>query len=283
MSLRATLRCIAREWFVALCAYSLLIAPFGCQLQRSLFDDDGIAGELSTSSAGLFINDDLSSPLLIAGRNNAGDAFFVYGTRDADGNLAEIESILVRTADGEESFVTFESGRPVHAQAPDGSYVHIAYQEVSQSRLTATTELYTAQTEAKESYTVDIDLAQTAEQIARLVEEATGQELKTTTLTSRSLDKDDLRSLRITIFSPLFALFVVPLVAAVTVMTVILGQVLVLVYQTVVVAIQTVLLAVFSPLFLVASLLSETIVRIEFVPFSDLFITIPPPPIVILF
>lgn len=283
MTLRATMRCIAREWLVALCAYSLLIAPFGCQLQRSLLDDDGLAGELSTRSAGLFINDDLDSPLLIAGRNNAGDAFFVYGTRDADGNLAEIESIVVRTADGEESFVTFESGRPVYAQGPDGSYVHITYQEVSPSRLTATAELYNAQTEAKESYTVDIDLAQTAQQIARLVEEATGQELKTTTLAARSLDKDDLRSLRITIFSPLFTLFVVPLVAAVTVMTVILGQVLVLVYKTVVVAIQAVLLAVFSPLFLVASLLSETIVRIEFVPFSDLFITIPPPPIIILF
>ena len=280
MSIRANLRSVAREWFVALCCYSLLIAPFGCQLQGSLFDT---GGELNTSSAGLFINDDLDDPLLIAGRNGAGDAFFVYGTRDADGNLAEIESILVRTADGQESFITFESGRPVHAQGPDGSYVHISYVEVSSSRLAATAVLYNADTGQEQSFTADVDLEQTAAEIAGLVQRVTGQELKTTELASKGLDKDGLRALRVTVYSPLFTLFVVPLVTAVTLMIVVLGQILVAVYYLVVATLQAVLLSVFSPLFLVAALLSEVVLRVEFVPFTDLFIKIPPPPVVILF
>jgi hypothetical protein len=281
MSAGATLRCLAREWFIAVSLYSLVIAPFGCELQGPLFDD-GSGEELNTSSAGLFINDDVESPLLIAGRNSAGDAFFVYGTRGADGNLAEIESIVVLTAGGEQSFVTFESGRPVHAQGPDGSYVHITYEEVSPARLAAAAELYDARSGEKQTYRVDIDLAQAAEQIAALVQQVTGQELKVTDLNSRALDKNDLRELRITVYSPLFALFVVPLVAAVALMTVILGQILIAIYELVVATIQAVLLTVFSPLFLIAALLNEVIVRIEFVPVTDLFITIPSPPIVIL-
>ena len=61
-------------------------------------------------------------------------------------------------------------------------------------------------------------------------------------------------------------------------MTVILGQILVFVYEVVVVALQTVLLVIFSPVFLIAELLNDVIVRIEFVPLVDLFISIPPPP-----
>jgi len=279
---QTTLRGVLREWFIALCCYSLVIAPFGCQLQSSLFEDEDSSGGLNTSSAGLFINNDSGDPLLIAGRGADGDAFFVYGTRDANGNLAEIDSIIVETAGGERSFVTFESGRPVHVQGPDGSYAHISYEEVSQSRLTATAEVFNAQTGAQQTYVVDVDLDLAVDQIAALVEQATGRQLKTTSLNKQMFDKDTLRGQRVTIFSPLFALFVVPLVAAVTVMTVVLGQILVFVYEVVVVALQTVLLVIFSPVFLIAQLLSEVVVRVEFVPLMDLFISIPPPPTIIL-
>ena len=173
MSTRSSWRAIAREWFWALTCYSLLIAPFGCELRTGGSLQDGIGAALDY---GLFINEDTDDPLLIAARNSNGDAFFVFGTRDANGNLEEIESISVLTAEGEESFITFELGRPVHIQGPDGSYAHITYTEVSAERLTAGVELYNAATTEKETFQIDIDLEQTAAQIAELVRAATGQE-----------------------------------------------------------------------------------------------------------
>ena len=98
MSIRSSWRTIGREWFCALTCYSLLIAPFGCELLGGGLDGglpDGSSGALN---AGLFINEDTEDPLLIAGQNANGDAFFVFGTRDENGGLEEIESILVRTA-----------------------------------------------------------------------------------------------------------------------------------------------------------------------------------------
>jgi len=219
---------------------------------------------------------------LVAGWNANGDAFFVFGTRADDGALEEIESILVRMADGEESFIAFESGRPVHVQGPDGSYVHITYEEVSPQRLAANVELYNAATAEKSAYTADIDLEQTAAEIAELVRAATGQELETTALVGgEAVDKDGRQRVRITIFSPLYAAFVLPLLAAVGLMTIILGQVLVAVYVLVAATLELVLLAVFLPLFLMAEILSDVVFRVELVPLSLIFDFLPPPPIVI--
>ena len=283
MSTRSSWHASAREWFWALTCYSLLIAPFGCELRTGGLGgsvQDGLGAALDY---GLFINEDTDDPLLIAARNSNGDAFFVYGTRDEDGNLEEIESISVLTAEGEESFITFELGRPEHIQGPDGSYAHITYTEVSAERLTASVELYNAATTEKETFQIDIDLQQTAAQIAELVRAATGQELETTTLVGDEVVvKDGQQRVRITIFSPWYAAFVLPLVAAVGLMTVVLGQMMLAMYAVVAITVQAVLLAVFSPLFLVAEILGDVVFRVELVPLSVVFDFLPPPPIVIL-
>ena len=280
MSARILLRQIAWDWLAGLACFALLIAPLGCQLQTGTFDLSGLLGSNGSTAAGagLFINEG-DGPLLIAGRADAG-AFFVFGTRDAGGNPAEIESILVQAADGSESFVAFESGRPVHIQGPDGSYAHIQYDEVSTSRLAATVELFDAAAQSTETYTAQIDLQQTAEQIADLVRDATGVELKTTTLRALSGEKSGQREVRITIFSPLFALFVIPLAAVIAATTVILGQVLVLMLEAVVATREVVLLAVFSPLFLIAELFNQAAIRIEFLPLSAVFEVLPNGPII---
>jgi hypothetical protein len=301
------LRAAAREWFIALTCFSLMIAPFGCRLQSSAPADDltgsGGAGGSSGLTAGLFIESDFAAAHLLGGRNAEGDSFFVYGTRDSQGNLQEVQSILVRTVDGQESFLAFESGRPVHARGPDGSYVHVTYGEVSAERVTATVVLYNAATGEKQTYPVEIDLRQTAAQVAELVRNVTGQELETVSeadaraaagASAKPLDQQggeqDARPLgklsgqervRITIFSPLFSIFVVPLVALVALTTVILGQILVALYALVAAAVQAVLLAVFAPLFLIGELLGRAIVRIELLPLGLIFLNIPPPPIVL--
>lgn len=283
MSMRSSGGAIAREWFWALTCYSLVIAPFGCQLQGVGSARDVLGSAADTIRTGLFINQDSDDPLLMAGRNANGDAFFVFGTRNADGGLEEIESISVRTAAGEEAFITFESGRPVHVQGPDGSYVHISYQEVSAQRLTADVELYDATTTEKHTFQVDIDLEQTAAQIAERVREVTGRELETTALLADELPgKEGRQQVRITIFSPWYAAFVLPLVATIGLMTIVLGQVLVAIYAAVLVTLEAVLLAVFMPLFLIAEICGDVMFRVELIPLWMIFDSLPPPPIVIL-
>jgi hypothetical protein len=283
---RSCFRGGTREWLTALCAYALLVAPFGCEVQSLLLNDGddsgGGASGLDTTSSGLFINSDDSSNLLAAGRDARGDAFYVFGTRDAQGGLREIESILVQTADGGSSFIAFESGRPVLAEGPDGSYVHITYAQVSSSRLAATAELYDARAQQKSSYVVDVDLEQSAAQIAELVETITGRELKAPSVAGQSKSKDDGRSLRITIFSPLFVLFVIPLVVAVQATIVVLGQVLAAIFAAVAATIQAALLAALLPLFLISGLLGDVLIRIEFLSLFDVFDALPPPPLIVL-
>ncbi len=310
MCSRCEWRAAAREWFVALVCYSLVIAPFGCRLPSFAPLDDlpGSAnpGGTGEPTAGLFIESDFTTSHLLGGRNAGGDSFFVYGTRDSQGNLQEIQSILIRTADGQETFLAFESGRPVHARGPDGSYVHVTYSEISLDRLKAAAELYNAATGEKQIYPVEIDLRQTATQVAELVHSITGRELEVLTEdqaragaggTTRRLDApagenghltcypeklSGLERVRITIFSPLFGIFVLPLVALVALTSVILGQILVAMYAVVAVTVQAVLLMVFAPLFLIGELLGRAIVRIELVPLAAIFDRIPPPPIVLL-
>lgn len=275
-----------REWLVALSAYALLVAPFGCQVQNLLLNttdsSDGATG-LTTSSSGLFLNSDPNDPLLASGRDVRGDAFFVFGTRDTQGGLADIDSILVQSSDGRSSFIAFEQGRPVHAEGPDGSYAHITYEELAATRLLATLELYDAETKEKSQYQIDVDLERTAQQVADLVQSVTGQRLTSPAVTAgTSLTKSDGRSVRITIFSPLFALLVIPLVLAVQLTIIILGQMLAAVFAVVALVLQATLLAVFFPLFLIGDILNSVLVRIEFIPLLDVFDLLPRPPVIVL-
>ncbi|MEP0845689.1 MAG: hypothetical protein HRF50_02585 [Phycisphaerae bacterium] len=285
MNEKIKLRSIAWEWLAALACYSTIIAPFGCQLSQ--LGGDGLdIGDIFNppEGAGLFINDDFSDALLMAGTNGSGDAFFVYGTRQDNGNLEEVESVVVQTAAGQKSFITFESGRPTHAEGPDGSYVHVTYTEVSAARLKATVDFYNAQEDAVSSFPVEIDLQAALQTIAEQVQAVTGQRLDVTEVEddggSPKLRLNE--QVRVTIFSPLFAAFILPLVALVAITQIILGQILLVIYALVAVTIQAVLLTALAPLFLMASLLQVSITRVELIGIGTIFPIIPPPPFIVL-
>ncbi|MBU0639465.1 MAG: hypothetical protein KKB50_11420 [Planctomycetes bacterium] len=280
MALNPFRRGAAREWFVALCAYALLVAPFGCQLQDMLLDNgtQGSPVDLDTTSTGLFLNDDANSKLLMGGRGGPGHALFVYGTRDAAGNPREIESLQLDTAEGGSAFIIFEDGYPVHARGLDGSYVNITYNEVSTKRLAGVVELYDASTGTLTTYPVDIDLQQTAAQVSELIRTLTGEEFVTPDLSlaeAKLLGQSRLIGLRA-------LLFAVPLVALVGVAVVVLGQVLAAVLEfvaeTIKATIQVTLLAALSPLYILTDLLNDLLITIEFVPMTAVFEFIPSEP-----
>jgi len=239
---------------------------------------------LGDTGAALFINDDLGSPLLLAAENEDGLSFFVYGTRNAAGDLEEIESIVVREASGAESFVSFVSGRPTHAEAANGSYVHVTYTEVSSQRLSAEIELYNAEDGSQEFYSADIDLQQTADQIAQLVEQVTGRAVQTTAVEGDDIVvKSNSRSQsRVAIVSPIFAIFVLPLVGIVSTMTIILGQVLQVLVLTVVTAIQNIVIGIFTPFFLISELLSASVFNVQSGAVAAIVPIIPPAPVIVL-
>jgi len=282
---RAALR-VGREWLSGLLSVAVILAPFGCRLQSVDLGDGGLLDDLfggSDSDAGLFLNQDETSPLLLAGRDEAGNVFYVFGTRDADGDLEEIEAVSVKTAGGEESFLAFESGRPTHVEGPNGSYAHATYTEVSAKRLAADVELYNAADDTKQQFPVEIDLEQTAQQVAAAVEQATGRSLETTEVADAGTGKSVSTSqVRVTIFSPLFTGIIAPFIISIGLATIILGQMVIALVALVAAALQAVVLVIFSPLFLLAEMLSDVVFRIELIPLTSLFISLPPPPIVVL-
>ncbi len=274
MTMRLIRRRLAREWLVALLSYALLVAPFGCQFAADLGDG---GDDLTTKSAGLFLNSDVFSPLLIAGRNAAGDAFFVYGSRALNGGIREVESLRVRTAAGEDSFIVFEQGRPVHAEGADGSYVTITYDEVSAERLKGSALAYDATTGQTQTFPIDVDLRETAAQVAENVATLTGQTLQVPEVpadTGKALQS----ALRITVDSSLFTLMVLPLVLMVDLCVVVMGQVLAAMFVAVAAVTKAALLVAFAPLFLVAALLGEVLVRVEYVPLWSVFVSLPEAP-----
>lgn len=275
MSDRRLVRQLAREWLVTLLALALVIAPFGCQIQ-SIIDggsDNTDGDSLDTHTAGMFLNEDTSDPLMVAGRNAAGDAFYVYGARAVGGAVGEVESILIRTAAGQQALMVFELGRPVYLEGPDGSYARITYNEVSLQRLQATVVVYDAVTQTTETAEAEVDLQKTATEVAALVESVTGRTLELPTAPA------DTAKLSQRALGPLLqVLLVVPMLALSHLMIVIMGQLMTAVFAAVTVAFQAAVVAAFWPLFMFAALLGEVTVRVESVPLLDIFIELPPPP-----
>jgi len=275
MSDRRLVRQLAREWLVTLLALALVIAPFGCQIQ-SIIDggsDNTDGDSLDTHTAGMFLNEDTSDPLMVAGRNAAGDAFYVYGTRAVGGAVGEVESILIRTAAGQQALMVFELGRPVYLEGPDGSYARITYNEVSLQRLQATVVVYDAVTQTTETAEAEVDLQKTATEVAALVESVTGRTLELPTAPA------DTAKLSQRALGPLLqVLLVVPMLALSHLMIVIMGQLMTAVFAAVTVAFQAAVVAAFWPLFMFAALLGEVTIRVESVPLLDIFIELPPPP-----
>lgn len=270
---------LVREWFVGCCAYALLVAPFGCQFQGLLLDGGGGGGgDLTTSSTGFFVDDGSSGGVLAAGRNVAGDAFFVYGTGSAETGIQKIDSILVRTAAGAESYILFELGRPTFVQGADGSYIRISYDSVAPLRLEATVEVFSASGAATDTYPVVIDLTQTAEQVAAWVEQVTGKTLEVPEVSAAAAPKTDQQALGLVASIGLTALFVVPVIALVEVSIIVLGQVLTHLAEIVSAALEATLLVALSPLFLVSELLGDVVIEIELVGLPEVFVTLPDPP-----
>jgi len=279
MSTRQTLHTLRREWLVAICSYALLVAPFGCEFSSEILNPGGTTdggSSLTTNSAGLFLNDDVDDDLMVAGRNADGDAFFVFGTRSANGGIGEVDAIVVETAGGERSLITFEFGRPVHLENSDGSYVHIRYDEVSAERLTATALVYDAVTQVTETVNADIDLQKAAADVAQTIENLTGIEVTLPEEPDTSTAKLQQRA----VGPLLMALAVVPLVLLSQFMVVIMGQVMEAIFVAVSAAVEAAVIAAFTPLFMFASLMTEVTTVVEETPLLEIFVELPEFPVI---
>jgi hypothetical protein len=264
-----------REWLVVACAYALVVAPFGCQFQ--LQNPGGSTDDTTptTTTAGTFVNSNLAEDVLVAGRNATGDAYFVYGQRDALGK-PDVSAIVVQPKTGIESFILFKQGRPVYAQGPDGSYLHIRYTEVTATRLSATVTVHDANTGQETAGTATIDLEAAAKQIAEQVKSVTGRTLTVPDEPDLATTKANDRALS----SIIVSLSIIPLVLFTQSLVVMMGQIMTEVFAAVEAAVQAVVLAACTPLFLFTSLLGETTIRIEAVPLFTVFVEIPDLPTV---
>lgn len=281
MRSRTFIRQMAREWFCGLMCLSLILAPMaGCPRDPGSDGNDG--GTDNKTTAGLYINDDNSAEAIVAARADDGAVFFVFGKRGPNGGLGEVNSIAVTTADSKGAFVAFESGRPVHAEGPDGSFVRITYSNVTALSLDASIALFDAATGATTSHQTSIDLRQTAADVAALVQERTGLDITPVSVDGNTIQTGKTLSRAVSIaIIPLYAIVVLPLAAAVYAMTVILGQVLYAVFSIVAQVIQVLLLVILSPIFLIAEIFSGTVVRVRLLTLDEVFDSVPYPPVVL--
>lgn len=287
MTTRRMIWATTREWLAGLTTVALVVAPMaGCPRNLDGLGGDGTAdkGGLTNKSSGFFINEDTSSDLLVAGRNDEGHGFFVYGSRNAQGRIGEIRSIVLRTVSGERSFLTFASGRPTHAEAPDGSYAHVTYTEVSASRLTGTVDIFNAGDGSVTPFPFVIDLRAAIDDVVAQVRAATGIDVRVVQAIGDNqveTRKSLARSLVVTII-PLYTAFVIPCAALIYTTTIILGQLLTALVATVVIAIQNIIIAIFTPFILLAELMGDVVLFVRLVPVVTIFDVIPDPPIIVL-
>lgn len=269
------------EWTAGFAALSVMLAPIaGCP--GGIGDTIGdVIGSVAKGS--FYLSNSKGQGLAAAAKTDDGAGFFVYGVTDESGGIEEVQSIVVRDRNGDESFVTFESGRPVHAQGADGSYVHATYETVTDTSLSGTIEYYDAERGEKTVEPFQVDLTQSASSLANTVRQLTGRTVEVTdvpTAKSRAASQ-----VRVTVLSPLFALFIIPFVAIVYVMTIVLSVFLIVLYA-VIYAIAAVLVATlyiaFAPLFLIGAILGDAMLNIRVTPIDLHFSSIPDPPVVIL-
>jgi hypothetical protein len=283
MSTRWCRRAAAREWCAALGSFGLLLGVPGCQVVQSGFDFNGDgAGNSIPTGPGVFIASDHAQGAIAAARAPNGDLFFAYGTRGPSGELGEVQALLVQQTDGAESSIEFESGRATRVTGPDGSFARITYESVTTQRLTATVDLFDAAAGMSETHVVDVDLARAVNEVAEQVRAATGQTIAVVSDTQalaaaagggtqKALDS----AARITIFSPLLSLFVLPFVAVVAIMTSVLGQILVAMFSVVAIVAKVALLTIFAPFLLIGAIFSGALVRIDVLPLQTLFLAVP--------
>ena len=239
---------------------------------------------LDENSVGFFINNDTDSDLLIAGRGLGKDEFFVFGTRQGTGYPDQVQSILVRTASGQESFINFDDGWPVYAEGPDGSFARIRYVVRTQAEIVANVTIHDGTTEEEEIVPVSFNGFQTAQQVANRILQLTRRTVEiprvptSNTFSPRGelsgLQGDD-RASRVLIGSVLFSAFVVTLIPVIEFTVAILGQVLTNIWDAAVSVVQQTIAIIFTPLFLIGGIIDDSLSRIEFTPLLDIIIEIP--------
>lgn len=260
---------VRREWGAFLAGVALVVAMPGC---LTVPPADLDPGQLD-SATGLFVNTELGSPVIAAGRSPSGDSFFVFGRRDARGNPTEVTAISTISADGDEAGLAFENGWPVYATGDDGRYGRITYSEVTPTSMTATLSLFDADDGLIDMFAVSIDLERTLAEVAALVEQVTGRTLDTSALPEKLDDVQKTGNQQL-----LIAAVVVPIVLVVVGGTLVIGQILGALFQAISLAVRSVLLVIFAPLFLVTGVLGQTGLTPQEFALIQLFGTLPPPP-----
>lgn len=157
-------RCIT-----AITTAAFVFATTGCEGLNILPGD-------STDGFGVIINTDASKDLIGGVRLASGEAVYAYGTFNDDGTVGEVTACVYQNADGQQATLFFESGRPSRGIGFDGAEIVITYDEVTSTRLKGTAT-YTPTEGAPATLSFDIDLQQTAAQVAQLVEDLTGLQI----------------------------------------------------------------------------------------------------------
>jgi hypothetical protein len=264
---------------IALASLGLIIAPFGCETV-CLFTDCG-DGEF-----GWFINQDKTSDVLLGAKASSGASLFAYGSFNDNGDIERITAVVLRDADGNESFIAVDdNGRPTHLQAADGSYAHIEYTVATDARVAGQIKLYNAGDESQETIPFDVDLDQTLATVAAQLEQITGQQLEVLPDPNARIITGDSKIGGRNAETVLYPVFLLPFVAMAYMVSYIAAAIVTMVTMMVAAVVQATLVAVLAPVYL----LSEVTSAVLFLPYS--FVSLPsifpllpePPSVTVLF
>lgn len=247
-------------------------------------------GPLDENSVGFFINNDFTSPILMNGRGPTGDEFFIFGTRQANGYPQSIDTILLRTRQGTESFMQFEGGWPVYVEGPDGSFARVEYLEQSQFSIVANVTLHDETNNVEETIPVSFDGLKTAEQIAAQIERLTGINVEVPqaptspllgtglALGPTALDKQDPRAAGLLVTSAIYIAFAILAINVIDFSIAIMGQVFTESWNGAAAVVPEILTVMFSPLITIGTLVSTVLDRVQIAPLVDIVIEVPSRP-----
>ena len=164
------------QWVTGLTVVAFVIATTGCG--GLTLPTLGNGGSGSGGSFGTIVNTDITKDLIGGVRMSSGEAVYVFGQFNSDGTVADVTLAVYQNASGQEAKLFLESGRLTQVVGFDGSTVDFSYTEVSVQRI-AGTATYTPVSGSPAAVNFDIDLQQTADQVAALVQNLTGMQIST--------------------------------------------------------------------------------------------------------
>lgn len=158
---------IPGQWVTSVCIFSIIIAPFAaCNNVVPT-----VVGPGTVPNVGVLLNSDPSNSVLAAVRSQAGDGVFVYGTLREDGNIGEIQGLVLRGSDNQEASLTLEQGRPKKGVAFDGSFFDVTYEVVSTERFKGSIDTFFAARNERQTVPFDIDIAAATAQFAAIIKQ----------------------------------------------------------------------------------------------------------------